>query len=268
TLVSCVQAWYYSVHQKDSWPTRCLVGTVILFDTVHQILISHTVYTYLIKNYGNVEQLNTLIWYVLIESYLSLRTCFIQLTSSCSFLTMRIWRLSDRNIWITSVMVLSVLGEFGMSMAHGKVAGSSNSTYLTDVIRCLSIMVNVLAATSDILIVAMLCILLHQARTGSPSSDTMINKLILFAVNTGFLTSLCAVASLVSILVAGGTFLYIGFFFCIGRLYTNSLLANLNARKMIRCAGGMNTSNNDSVSLRDFPGTVHSGVCMPSVVMM
>ncbi|KAF8871080.1 hypothetical protein BD779DRAFT_1478451 [Infundibulicybe gibba] len=67
----------------------------------------------------------------------------------------------------------------------------------------------------------------------------MINfKLILFVVNTGFLTSLCAVASLVSILVAGGTFLYIGFFFCIGRW-------------------GVNTSNNVSVSLHDFPRTVN-----------
>ena len=73
------------------------------------------------------------------------------------------------------------------------------------------------------------------------------------------------------IVVAGNTFVYITFFFCIGRrkfqtsyllcqfrlafchgctVYTNSLLATLNARKMIR-NGDDSTQN--STSLRDFP---------------
>ncbi|KAG6872102.1 hypothetical protein C0995_012988 [Termitomyces sp. Mi166 len=103
----------------------------------------------------------------------------------------------------------------------------------------------------DVLITLILCILLHHSRTGFHRSDTMINKLILFAVNTGFLTSLCAVASLISIVVAGDTFLYIAFYFCIGRLYSNSLLATLNARKMIRGSGdGIHST---SVSLPELP---------------
>ena len=99
----------------------------------------------------------------------------------------------------------------------------------------------------------------------------------------------CACTSLnhfPQIVVAGNTFLYIAFFFCIGRcefftwfsylpflscfllnsyisplsdpfqiVYTNSLLATLNARKMIRVAGEaiQTTSENLSVSLREFP---------------
>ncbi|KAF8868944.1 hypothetical protein BD779DRAFT_1590374 [Infundibulicybe gibba] len=122
--------------------------------------------------------------------------------------------------------------------------------------------VNALAAAGNVLIAATLCTLLHRSRTGFRRSDTMINKLILFAVNTGFLTSLCAVASLILIIVAGDTFLYIAFFFCIGRLYSNTLLATLNVRKMIRgAAEGVNTtSENVSLSLSEFPkaGTVNS----------
>ncbi|KAF8825082.1 hypothetical protein HHX47_DHR7000668 [Lentinula edodes] len=82
------------------------------------------------------------------------------------------------------------------------------------------------------------------------ASDTMINKLTIFAVNTGALTSLCAVASLISIIAAPNTFIYISFFFSMGRLYTNSLLATLNARKMIRdAAEGINTTTGDNISL-------------------
>jgi len=52
--------------------------------------------------------------------------------------------------------------------------------------------------------------------------------------------------------VAGDTFLYIAFFFCVGRLYTNSLLASLNARKKIRDASDMNTTSDFSLSLPEF----------------
>jgi hypothetical protein len=62
----------------------------------------------------------------------------------------------------------------------------------------------------------------------------MINKLILFSINTGLLTSICAVMSLISvrtklrlvwcgasdlaqITVWDGTFIYIAFYFCLGR---------------------------------------------------
>ncbi|KAF8887393.1 hypothetical protein BD779DRAFT_1786229 [Infundibulicybe gibba] len=256
--VSFIQAWYYLTHQNDSWPIRYLVITVMLFDTIHQVLISHTVYTYLITNYGNVAELNNLVWSMLVEV---LFNGFIALLVQ-GFLTMRVWRLSSRNIWITGVVLALVLGEFGCVLAFtGLSLRFRTYTELAE-LKYLSIMVNALAAAGDVLIAATLCTLLHRSRTGFQRSDTMINKLILFAVNTGFLTSLCAVASLISIVVAGDTFLYIAFFFCIGRLYSNSLLATLNARRMIRVAAeGVNTtSENVSLSLREFPkaGTVNS----------
>lgn len=92
--VSFVQAWYYFTHQKDSWPLKTLVShsytfiwyrslpwlqvaAVMCFDTIHQMLISHTgksypaneipansplVYVYVITNYNNPVQLQNLVW--------------------------------------------------------------------------------------------------------------------------------------------------------------------------------------------------------------
>ncbi|EEB95583.1 hypothetical protein MPER_05425, partial [Moniliophthora perniciosa FA553] len=82
-------------------------------------------------------------------------------------------------------------------------------------------------------------------------SDTMISKLISFSANTGLATSMCAMASLISVCIysclllhvsdlidsfvaSSKTLIYALFYFCIGRLYTNSLLVALNARKAIR----------------------------------
>ncbi|KAF7289480.1 hypothetical protein HMN09_01342000 [Mycena chlorophos] len=79
--VSCVQAWWYYIHQNDRWPLKLLVAIVMISDTAHQALISHTgtssvlffaaldqyalpVYTYLVTNFDNPIQLGLIVWCV------------------------------------------------------------------------------------------------------------------------------------------------------------------------------------------------------------
>jgi len=260
--VSCIQAWYYFTHQNDTWPIKSLVSAVMIFDTIHQALISHTVYTYLITNFGNYPSLEKLVWSILVEVIFNGLTAFLVQ----SFLTVRVWRLSNRNTWLTALAVTLVIGEFACVIAFTGMSLRLRTFVELARLKPLSVTVNALAAASDVLIAATLCTLLHRSRTGFHRSDTMINKLILFAVNTGCFTSLCAVASLISIVVAGGTFLYIAFFFCIGRLYSNSLLATLNARDMIRGAADdvQSTDDNFSLSLREIPKTATIGSRRPT----
>lgn len=247
--VSIVQAWYYFTHQNDPWTIKLLVAAVMTFDTVHQILITHTVYWYTVTNWGNPPELQTIVWSMLVEVIFNgLTALLVQ-----SFLATRVWRLSKGNKILTGVVALLVLGEFGVVVAYECIAMNMKTYAELAKLKFLSISVNALAAAGDVLIAGSLCTLLHLSRTGFYRSDTMINKLMLFAVNTGVLTSVCAVASLITILVAGNTFLYIAFFFCIGRLYTNSLLATLNARKKIRNVGSaIHTPSDVSYSMKDF----------------
>ncbi|KAJ7230602.1 hypothetical protein GGX14DRAFT_486303, partial [Mycena pura] len=220
------------------------------FDTIHQALISHTLYTYLVTNYNNSVELTQIVWSLLVEVLFNGFTALLVQ----SFLTVRIWRLSNGNKWLTGAALLLVLGEFGCVLAY--VALSLRLRTLAELVELkgLSVTVNALAAAGDVLIAATLCKLLYSSRTGFHRSDTMIKKLMVWAVNTGLVTSLCAIASLISIVVADSTFIYILFFFCMGRLYCNSLLATLNARSMIRGAadGVHTTSENLSLSLREF----------------
>ncbi|KAF5362302.1 hypothetical protein D9756_002045 [Leucocoprinus leucothites] len=265
--VSILQVYYYYTHQQDTWYIKTLVGLVMLFETIHQALITHSVYVYLVSYYNQPEMLAQL-ELIGIENFYSFipdLTCpfnevevlFNGFTALLvqSFLTMRVWRLSNRRIWLTGLLVILVTGEFGCVVAFTTLSLQLRTYAELAHLKPLSIAVNALAAAGDLLIAASLCIILHQSRTGFQRSDTMIKKLIVYSVNTGLLTSLCAVASLVSIVLAGHTFLYIMFFFCIGRLYSNSLLATLNARKKIRAAADniQNTSDNLSLSLREFP---------------
>ncbi|KAL0057475.1 hypothetical protein AAF712_015511, partial [Marasmius tenuissimus] len=122
--------------------------------------------------------------------------------------------------------------------------------------KWLSILVNALAAAGDVYITGALSFLLHRSRTGFPRSDVIITRLIHFTVNTGLLTTCCAVGSLVSILAAPTTFVYIAFFFTIGRLYANSLMCTLNARSYIRNSGDdYNSTNSHIFGSQDIPTT-------------
>ncbi|EDR06505.1 uncharacterized protein LACBIDRAFT_299960 [Laccaria bicolor S238N-H82] len=260
--VSCVQAWYYFVHQSDRWPLKALVSCVMLTDTIHQGLIMHSIYTYTITNWGNVAILGELVPTLLVEvAFNGLTTFLVQ-----CFLAMRIWRLSDRNVWLIVIVVLLILGEFGVNIAYTIISQVTHfltcSIVVTSMHRLrfktvvqlehlqpLSLSSNALAAVGDLVIAASLCTLLHRSRTGFHRSDTIITKLIVFSINTGLLTSLCALASLVSTLAGPTTFYYITFFFCIGRLYTNSLLATLNARKKIRELSDDVQSSGNNISL-------------------
>lgn len=78
---------------------------------------------------------------------------------------------------------------------------SATFTTFTEVVKIVNIsrVVNVLSAASDIGIAFVLIFLLQRSRTGFKRSETIINRLILFTINTGLLTSLCAVMSLITV---------------------------------------------------------------------
>lgn len=118
-----------------------------------------------------------------------------------------------------------------MRTAYFIKSASITSLTVLPALDNLSRAVNAMGAASDLAIALTLVALLHRARTGFRRSETIINRLILFSINTGLLTSMCAVLSLVTITVFPSTFIYMTFFVCVSRLYTNTLYATLNARR-------------------------------------
>jgi hypothetical protein len=230
--VACIQAWHYFTHQNDAWPIKALVSAVIIFDTVHQALISVAAYIYVISDFGNFLALQYVVRIGLVEViFTALTTLLVQ-----SFMTVRVWRLSNGNVWLVGLILILVVGEFASSVAYTCMAFRIRTFSQLDHLKSLSITMNALAAGGDMLIAAALCTLLHMCRTSFYRSNTIINKLIMYAVNTGCVTTLFALASLISLTTSGEKFIYIAFYFCIGRLYSNSLLATLNGRDKIRSA--------------------------------
>ncbi|EIN08235.1 hypothetical protein PUNSTDRAFT_143881 [Punctularia strigosozonata HHB-11173 SS5] len=237
--ISCLQMWHYmDTFRKDPWYLKMLVSGVFFCDTVHQALISHTVYYYLISNFDNPIALNSIVWSLVTEV---LFTGFTALMVQ-GFFTYRIWRLSHKNIYLTVFVSAVVLGNFVVLLAYTIRAFQLPLLSQLPKIKPLSEAINIMGAITDVLIAAAMCLLLHNARSGFKRSDSTINRLMIFVFNTGLLTSVCAMASLISILAWPNAYIYITFFFMIGRLYNNSILAALNSRT----SGGSTSANGRS----------------------
>ncbi|KAG6378882.1 hypothetical protein JVT61DRAFT_13163 [Boletus reticuloceps] len=101
--------------------------------------------------------------------------------------------------------------------------------------------INAAAAAGDILITIFLCYLLQKSRTGFQKSDWTINKLVSDYTNG------IALVRDEHISIWPHALIYIAFYYNIGRLYCNSLLATLNARKGLR--GPRPETRNDDISL-------------------
>ncbi|KAG9086585.1 hypothetical protein FS749_003542 [Ceratobasidium sp. UAMH 11750] len=87
------------------------------------------------------------------------------------------------------------------------------------------------AALCDVLIVYMLSTALMTQRTGFGRTDALIDKLLRYTINTGLLTSIIAIVDLIAFCTMNNL-VHLCFNFILGKLYTNTLLATLNAREV------------------------------------
>ncbi|KIM52868.1 hypothetical protein SCLCIDRAFT_481666 [Scleroderma citrinum Foug A] len=212
--VTIVQTWFYYVgYPADPWHTKSLVLAVFISDTIHQALITHSAYIYLVADIAAPTQLGSVVWSLVVEVLFNAITALLV---QC-FLTMRVYRLSNKSIIATASVLVVVIAQFVLSVTYVAKAIPLKTFVEIENLKILSSAVNVTTAVTDVMIAACLCFLLQKSRTGFRRSDNMINKLIMFSINTGLLTSLFAIASLISISVQPDAFIYIAFYFCLGR---------------------------------------------------
>ncbi|KAI0788188.1 hypothetical protein C8Q74DRAFT_663961 [Fomes fomentarius] len=96
-----------------------------------------------------------------------------------------------------------------------------------------------MAVSADLLLTVTLIHLLRRSRTGMKSTDSMLEVMILYSINTGLLTGILNLLSLFFAFICPGDLIYIGIGIPCVKLYANTLLAALNSRKSLKdkCAG-------------------------------
>ncbi|KAJ7835996.1 hypothetical protein B0H13DRAFT_2369045 [Mycena leptocephala] len=198
---------WFTGYDRDPVYLKALVAATVFLDTLHLSFVIHTMYHYLGITAGLVQ----------------------------SFYAYRIWRMSHRNVLLTGAILLLVVATATCGTARVVLALKAGTYENLLAISPLTLSINALSTAVDVIITSTLCFMLHRTRPASLRTETMINRLILFTINTGLLTSLCAVASLISVThrITNDVGLRLVLFLHWAALF-NALLASLNARDIIR----------------------------------
>ncbi|KAI0833336.1 hypothetical protein BC628DRAFT_13923 [Trametes gibbosa] len=221
--------WYYRHYPRDRRFLKMLVALVWSFDAFHLMLYGATMWNYLVLKEVQALGLTLLPW----ESSAQLLCNACAIVTIQSFYSYRIWTLSQ-NRYLAALLVTFVCGDFGL--AFTVFMKSLMTTDVKDYIGLtrFDIALSSVTASTDVLLCGTLVSLLAMSRTGSAGANRLINKLVLYTINTGALTSFCAVASLITVVILPTTSVYVMFYYIGARLYSVSLLATLNARESLR----------------------------------
>ncbi|KAJ6586041.1 hypothetical protein B0H19DRAFT_1369086 [Mycena capillaripes] len=227
----CLQAWYYfRTYRNDLKWIKFLVAFVIVCDTAQQALITTSVYSYTITNFGNPSVRNHLFSTLIIQIFFKdLIAVPVQL-----FYANRIYRLGDGNRIACGFLAALSLGSCAIYFARSiKALPMSEFSELAS-LQALTFACNIAAAVTNVLISVFMVYHLYILKTGDSRTDDIINRCIAFAFNAGLPTSLCSVAACIAMTVAPETFIFMFFSIVQGRFYTNSLLVTLNTRNYVR----------------------------------
>jgi hypothetical protein len=94
-----------------------------------------------------------------------------------------------------------------------------------------------LGVVTDVFTAASLSYFLHKMRTGFKRSDTLINRLIIYSVNTGTLTSVFSAVVLATYNLMPTNLIYISLYFILCKLFANSCVGTLSTRRFVHGRG-------------------------------
>ncbi|KAK0185423.1 hypothetical protein F5146DRAFT_1070102 [Armillaria mellea] len=234
---------YYSDYPKDHIGMKCVVAIVCLLDTMHQIFITHALYIYLIKGFANPLLLTKLLWTFLIQ--LVITGC--QGLVCQGFFTWRVYVVSQRNRFLAGFIAILVVGNFVVTLYYyARCQSLTSTTQLKELKNIAKLLV--FGYSADILITISLIYMLLRSKTRNAQTNHIINRLVLYSLNTGFLNSIFAILCFVTATVWSENLIFVGLYAVLCRMYSVSVLATLNSRKRFRSLSSVHRLTSESFS--------------------
>ncbi|KAH9898192.1 hypothetical protein C8Q73DRAFT_390422 [Cubamyces lactineus] len=233
--VTTTQTYTYFVMSgsaTDNKYLRMLIFFLWVLDTFHTGVITGAAYTYLVTDFGNLLAASRPTWTVFPATVIcsGLNNGLVR-----GVLCYRVWRLSGSNWLLLIAFGTPVLVTMASTFAYAIVGSIHIKTWL-DLYKISWLLVFSFAwsMAADVIISASLYALLAVRKTGFPSSDNIIRKLIIYSVNTGAVSSLCALLCLVTYVTMQQYFVFMPFYCLYPKLILNCLLATLNGRPALK----------------------------------
>jgi len=243
--LTILQTYFYFVsYPDDSSDNKALVYIIWLLDTLHTILVSITMYHYLVTNYDNPTSLAFAHWSLVASVVVNIViSCIVQ-----TFFAKQIFLLASSRVkwWLTSIIGICIAAHlsFGIELTtlvfiKKEFVKLTQGTLFASAVAPFA----VFTVLSDFLIAGSLCVLLHKSRTRFRKTNTIITTLMVYAINRCLVTSVVAIIEMIVYKAMPHSLWYMGVDFVAGKLYVNSFLATLNSRQSIRAEDASMTDN-------------------------
>ncbi|KAF8886200.1 hypothetical protein BD779DRAFT_1786648, partial [Infundibulicybe gibba] len=253
---------YFKRYPSDRPAYKLLVSSIWLLELLHQVFIGHALYYYTITNFLTPSVLaGSIIWTLVLQLILGavvgtvVKACF----------AMRVWRCKFRNIFSRSPFEGGHDSQQALHPDHSSYCSTHiwatrrftrfelNGLQYAPRLKLLATLSLAGGVLTDVVTAAALCYYLRKLRTGHKqylidsshlkqsnlldSSDSLVNTLTRYAVNTGALTSAVSLCTLILYNVRPSAFYFMGSYFVLSKLYAISFLCTLNTRTIIRGRG-------------------------------
>ncbi|KAM5544744.1 hypothetical protein V8D89_001642 [Ganoderma adspersum] len=219
---------YFRMYTAEAPWLKGIVITAVVLETAVTVLHVHLAYYYFVENYGNPLAFLRGVWSL--DVFPVVATCIM---INCQRYGSVSLGPSKYRLWLVIAIIILMCGALGVSVAS-TIVGFRGIT-LDDFGRLLWLVLayNAVASSADVILTATLIYILHHSRTGFKRTDSMINSLILYTISTGLLTTIFNIVSFVLVHVYGvKSWVSLGTMMIAERLYSNSLMAALNSRKI------------------------------------
>lgn len=258
-----LQTWlYFHWYRNDHLGLKITVSALLLTETLQISTFSADTYITFTNHFGDIPYLSVLTWMnctQLIAGYLS--AVIVQMYFAYVIYILNEKKIRTFTIAIVTMALLDI--GTGLALTVGiSTSGISLGIVEYTALRQTQVLFNLQIASTlacDILITASLYMTLRKQRTHiqdeagnvyplSRKTNTMLQKLMVHAVNRGVLTAITSALSLILFLALPGTlYFYLGLLPS-SKLYMNSMVATLNSRQYVSSSSG-STNNWNSMGL-------------------
>ncbi|KAI1786831.1 hypothetical protein LXA43DRAFT_752757 [Ganoderma leucocontextum] len=221
---------YYQLYPKDMLRIKLMVLVIWVIDALHSIMTMIANWKYLIGQFGEWDTTDEITWPIAVSvAFTASITFFVH----CFFIH-RIFNLSRKNYYITIPLLMLALIRLIVACISTSemIRIKSYSGFVHGYGYVFTIGLST-AASLDVFITVALCYYLRRGRSPFGSMDRIVDAITLYTIENGMLTCVTTIASLICWLTMPTNLIFLGLHFAISKLYANSFLATLNARRSL-----------------------------------
>ncbi|KAJ7019499.1 hypothetical protein C8F04DRAFT_1088360 [Mycena alexandri] len=234
-----LQAYLYFFWYADGWMTKVTVLVVVALETFQLIMIFGSTYHYLIDGFGDFPGLLAVYW----ECWVQLGATYAAAFVVQAYFAHSIYVLQRKDKILPLVIFLFALVTFGGGLGQVILASRLVSFTQLDRVKTTTIINATFGAATDVLVAVGLSWRLQGAKGGIQATNNLLNYLIVFSINRGFLTAMAAIIQIILFFAYPGTFYFFAMVWLSGKLYMNTILATLNTREHAKSLLGSHGSN-------------------------